>query len=58
MGIDVYVPCPISTCGMMSVMPPSGPMRMKALGAKPGALAPGVDAVAVVDGARCPPSTR
>jgi len=45
MGIDVYVPCPISTCGMMSVMPPSGPMRMKALGAKPGGVAAEADPI-------------
>jgi hypothetical protein len=31
MGIEVYVPCPISTCGMISVLS-SGRMRTKAFG--------------------------
>src|SRR5262249_54596629 len=33
MGIAVYVPWPISTCGMTSVVCPKRSMRMKALGA-------------------------
>src|SRR5215831_15036415 len=33
MGIAVYVPWPISTCGMTSVVCPERSMRMKALGA-------------------------
>jgi hypothetical protein len=34
MGIEVYVPCPISTLCMIRVTCPSRPMRTKALGAK------------------------
>src|SRR6266446_9342177 len=32
--MEVYVPCPISTCGIVSVTDPSLPIRMKALGSK------------------------
>jgi hypothetical protein len=53
MDIDVYTPCPISTCGMISVTAPSAEIRMKALGAK---LVEG-DAVAA-KAARCAPATR
>src|SRR2546427_6834052 len=34
MGMDVYVPCPISTLCMISVTRPSRSTRMKALGSK------------------------
>src|SRR2546422_5264998 len=34
------MPCPISTCPMIMVTRPSVPMRMNALGAKSGDLAP------------------
>jgi hypothetical protein len=34
MGIEVYVPCPISTLCIVNVTTPSGPMRMKELGEK------------------------
>ncbi len=53
----MYIPWPISTWGMMSVMPPSFPMRMKALGAKVGGLVPGAAAVVAIDAARAS-STR
>src|SRR5437773_8573045 len=38
MGIAVYMPCPISTCPMISVTRPSVPMRMNAFGAKTAAV--------------------
>ena len=35
---EVYTPCPISTCGLMSVTTPFASMRMNALGANGPAL--------------------
>src|SRR6266404_362069 len=32
--MEVYVPCPISTCGIVNVTDPSLPIRMNALGSK------------------------
>src|SRR5262245_19660757 len=39
MGMEVYVPWPISTLCIMSVTHPARPMRTKALGAKASTLA-------------------
>jgi len=49
MDIDVCVPWPIFCLWHERVMLPSGAMRMKAFGAKPGALA--------TDATRCPSPT-
>src|SRR5262245_682072 len=58
MGIDVYVPCPISTWLMMRVTRPSLPIRMKAFGAKSGG-APSWDAARARGSAsRCHPSSN
>src|SRR5213592_3609193 len=51
MGMDVYVPWPISTLCMINVTRPSRSMRMKAFGANPNASFP-VDAD---EGVRCEP---
>src|ERR1700761_5100856 len=57
------MPCPISTCGIRSVVLPSRPIRMKALGAKPcgaplcGACAKSARATGMWKPSRKPPAT-
>src|SRR6516165_12666574 len=59
MGIAVYVPCPISTCGITSVICPDRSIRMNALGANlPSVLSGGCSGSLTARAGRWKPSTK
>src|SRR6516165_9444400 len=59
MGIAVYVPCPISTCGIISVVCPDRSMRINALGANlPSVLSGGCSGSFTALAGRWKPSTK